>query len=239
MSSEAEDDASSQDASGSIFISKPVSQLAHDIRNHLNVIACAVQFMIGAPVEKQEKYAERVQQAIDLCTRLCNETLDRSTPHRFDLNEVLPQIIDRLRTGIETPRIKVSLNLCEGQLPIRLVISDLEQILQNVLLNAAEAMSSGGRIHVETSVHYLPESLNASARWARMTITDEGDGMDEETLSKLFRPYFTTKELGHGIGLMIVHELVSRNGGRIDVTSRIRAGTQFQIMLRCTDMPQR
>ena len=103
---------------------------------------------------------------------------------------------------------------------------ELREVLVNLLINAVEAMPDGGKIHIKT---YKKDSK------AVIEITDTGIGMDEETMSHIFDPYFSTKETGSsGLGLSIVYGLISNVGGEIEVTSQKGLGTTFYIYLPST-----
>jgi CheY-like chemotaxis protein/anti-sigma regulatory factor (Ser/Thr protein kinase) len=105
--------------------------------------------------------------------------------------------------------------------------SQLEQIVVNLVVNARDAVPSGGVILIESSnVTEKGENGNA-AESVMIRITDNGTGMDEATLSRIFEPFFTTKDLGRGVGLglAVVHGIVAQSGGTIDIESKPGAGT--------------
>jgi len=111
----------------------------------------------------------------------------------------------------------------------------MSQVLQNLVMNAVQAMPQGGRMFVELS-NYLLEAPDVveglcPGRYVDIRVRDRGVGMDEETLGKLFRESFTTKEDGNGIGLTAVNRFVREQGGRILVTSTLNVGTEFRVLL--------
>jgi PAS domain S-box-containing protein len=121
----------------------------------------------------------------------------------------------------------------------------LEQVLVNLVVNARDAMPAGGRLTLTTGVVSLSEQEarrypeGAPGAWVRLRVEDTGTGMDEETLSHLFEPYFTTKEVGKGtgLGLSMVHGIVHQSHGFIDVVSRPGAGSIIEIYLPAAEAP--
>jgi len=106
----------------------------------------------------------------------------------------------------------------------------MKQVFVNLIKNAMQAMTHGGRLTVETGA-------NSEAVWAG--ISDTGSGIPEEKLNRVFEPFFTTKKKGSGLGLMIVQRIVRDHFGRIDVESKPRQGTTFRVWLPLHERPPR
>jgi signal transduction histidine kinase/CheY-like chemotaxis protein len=129
------------------------------------------------------------------------------------------------------------------QPPVAAIVSgepaQLQQVILNLCNNAAQAMENGGRIDVEMEVHevYVRRKLNQDelnpGRYACITITDTGRGMDETTLTRIFEPFFTTRSAGNGLGLATVHEIVREHAGAINVQSTPGEGSRFEVWLPC------
>ncbi|HEX2055180.1 MAG TPA: ATP-binding protein, partial [Nitrospiraceae bacterium] len=115
----------------------------------------------------------------------------------------------------------------------------LEQVIMNLVINARDAMPNGGLLVIETSQVQLTRTPMHHIRplppgpYMKLTVTDTGCGMDQDTLSHLFEPFFTTKEehKGTGLGLSTVFGIVTKSGGAIDVWSQVGHGTTFDIYL--------
>jgi signal transduction histidine kinase len=105
----------------------------------------------------------------------------------------------------------------------------LKQVFLNILLNAIQAMTDGGRLEIETVVS--PPHLEDGVRSVEVRISDTGVGITGENLNKIFDPFFSTRERGSGLGLAIVHNIVHAHSGSIDVESREREGTVLSITL--------
>ena len=114
----------------------------------------------------------------------------------------------------------------------------IEQVLLNLFVNAAHAMVGGGDLSIETENVIRDESFVKSlkiepGRYLKISVTDTGVGMDEETQQRIFEPFFTTREMGQGtgLGLASAYGIVKNHGGYIDVSSAKGEGTTFDIYL--------
>lgn len=114
------------------------------------------------------------------------------------------------------------------------------QVIQNLVLNAREAMPQGGVVRIGcTNVTVdSPSPLPlAPGRYVCITVEDEGLGIPKEHLPRIFEPYFTTKQTGHGLGLAVVYSIVRRHGGHITVESELGKGSRFAVYLPAADNP--
>ncbi|MHB0875748.1 MAG: ATP-binding cassette domain-containing protein, partial [Anaerolineae bacterium] len=160
----------------------------------------------GAPVRRAASLSELVEGTCRFCLR------GRSVRYRFLTDPALWTV-----------------SIDEGQ---------MSQVVNNLIINAAEAMPQGGTITVtaENKVVVSNDGLPLPpGPYALLTIADEGVGIPTENLSRIFDPYFTTKETGSGLGLATVYSVVKRHDGHVSVDSHIGVGTTFRIYLPATE----
>ena len=158
----------------------------------------------------------------------------------IDINEVIETSMDffwRTRKDIE-----IKTGLQENLPAVAADATQLEQVLLNLFINAADAMPDGGRIEIRTNDVTLEESQNRphhlpAGNYARITVTDTGIGMDGATRKRIFEPFFTTKKQAHGtgLGLASAYGTVRNHHGFMEVFSRPEQGTTFTIYLPVAD----
>jgi two-component system, cell cycle sensor histidine kinase and response regulator CckA len=219
--------------------------VAHDFNNLLTgvMLYCDLLMAHLEPCHRVRKYAEEIRNAGMQATGLVRQLLavsrpTNSEPRLLSLNEIAEGMRNLLVRLIgETIELKFSLDPNLGL--IKMDPTQSQQILLNLVLNARDAMPTGGQITVETSncnVQVLTESISgaspASLPCALFVVGDNGSGMDDATRAHLFEAFFTTKGgKGTGLGLATVHDIVSSNGGLIHVESAPSRGTRVSVLL--------
>ena len=123
--------------------------------------------------------------------------------------------------------VEVETALADHPLEIRGDQELLKQIFLNLILNAIQAMSKGGRLRISTRKIIRPDST----QWAEICLNDTGCGIAAADLSKVFDPFYTTRNKGTGLGLTIVHNITKMHGGGIDITSCEGDGTECIVTL--------
>jgi CheY-like chemotaxis protein len=156
----------------------------------------------------------------------------------LDLNATVEGMLKMLRRLIGED-VELSWQPGADLWPVLMDPSQVDQILANLCVNARDAIEEFGKIEIETSNTTLEDGAYKQTLglppgdYIRLTVADNGCGMDQETLSRLFEPFFTTKEIGQGtgLGLATVYGIVQQNHGAIDVFSEPGSGTTFRISL--------
>ncbi len=154
-------------------------------------------------------------------------------PHIIDLNNVVREI-KKMLTRLIRDDIRLNLKLGAGLPSIFADQGQLEQVIMNLVVNARDAMPDGGDLTIETShVSGEPNSPGDAepARLVVLSVSDDGIGMDEKTIKRIFEPFYTTKEAerGTGLGLATVYEIVKRSGGEVRVRSTLGKGSCFDL----------
>ena len=219
------------------------SGIAHDFNNLLMAIEGLATLMIQDTGTEHPHYTtlQKIEKQVLNGARLTAQLLGYARKERpqvthVDLNQIVRDTTEAF--GRARRQIAVTLDLGQDLLPVRADAGQIEQVMLNLCVNAADAMPDGGRLTLQTT-NATHESIRrhlAAARpgdYVQLVVRDTGAGMDEETQARIFEPFFTTKTMGRGTGLGLVSVLgiIKRLGGVIDVDSEIRDGTTFRIYL--------
>lgn len=204
--------------------------VAHDFNNLLQAMSGAIQIeqFKGAGAEASSELLSELDAFVDRGARLSRQLLlfsRRETPRKelLDLNRVVSGL-KKLLSRLLRENIELEVRLCESFVSVSGDPGQLEQVLVNLAVNAADAMSGGGRLSIRTGL---------TDGWAWFQFSDSGHGIPEELHDRVFEPFFTTKERhsGTGLGLAVVHGIVSEHGGRIELDSSVGVGTTFTVSL--------
>jgi PAS domain S-box-containing protein len=222
--------------------------IAHDFNNILGIIMGYSSFLgKGNPgPENISRSVDAIQKATERGAALVRQLLTfarkgESAFERVQINEIVNETIKLLKETLPKT-ITIATNL-ESDLPaIDADATQIHQVLLNLCVNARDAMPVGGTIEIATTT-FEGEAVaskfpNALAKeYILLKITDTGIGMDEETKRRIFDPFFTTKEVGKGtgLGLALVHSIVTNHGGFIDVDTSPGMGTAFSIYIPIQD----
>jgi two-component system, NtrC family, sensor kinase len=203
--------------------------VAHEVNTPLAVISTYAQMLakqISGDEQKApllEKIARQTFRASEIVNSLLN--FSRTSPTEFvsvDLNKTLTETLALVEHQLVKARVTATLELDEKLPRIKGNSGKLQQVFLNLILNARDAMESGGALVLKTSAH--------EGR-ALVTVTDSGSGIARENLEKIFDPFFTTKgaKKGTGLGLSVSYGIVREHGGNIEVQSEPGAGTRFEL----------
>jgi len=208
--------------------------VAHEIKNPLGSISIHLQLLqkalaknMKSPDKATDKYFNVLKEEVDRLNRIVVDFLFAVRPMNLelreeDINKLITQIIEFVRYELEQSKILCLLEL-EPALP-KILIDEryMKQSLLNLIKNAQAAMPKGGVLTIST---------NFVENEARISICDTGIGIEKENLTKIFEPYFTTKETGTGLGLTQVFKIIREHQGEITVDSAPGEGTDFRIIL--------
>lgn len=203
--------------------------IAHEIKNALVAVRTFVD--LHAADCKDPELVRLVSQEIRRIDGVARQILHGATCEKPDrsplsVHALLNDTLHMLRHQFELHGIQVTTKLAA---PLDLIDGNdgqLHQALVNLLMNALEAMDGNGRLVVATNVVPVRERAHL-----RVTISDNGSGIQQEHLPRLFSPFFTTKTDGTGLGLSITRRIVQEHGGAILVDSNVKQGTNFHVLL--------
>jgi two-component system, cell cycle sensor histidine kinase and response regulator CckA len=219
--------------------------IAHDFNNVLSAIIMATDFLLNAHKPTDPSFGDimQIKQNANRAASLVRHLLAFSRkqtlrPQVLDLGEVLSDLTMLLRRLIGE---KVALDVVHGRdlWPVKVDISQLEQVIVNLAVNARDAMPDGGRLQVRTTnvtarecERYHAKGMPA-ADYVLVEVRDTGTGIPEAIVGKIFDPFFSTKEVGKGtgLGLSTVYGIIKQTGGFVYVDSVLHEGTTFRIFL--------
>ena len=219
------------------------SGIAHDFNNLLMAIEGLTTLMMHdiTPDDPHYTTLHGIEKQVHNGAKLTAQLLGYARKEQHEISSVdLNQVVKEIAEAFSRARkqIAVTLNLEQDLHDVKADPGQIEQVLLNLCVNAADAMPEGGRLTIQTckKIHsdiHSPSMIPKPGDYVQLTVRDTGDGMDEETRKRIFEPFFTTKTMGRGTGLGLVSVLaiIKRLGGVIDVESEIEHGTAFNIYL--------
>ncbi|MCL6442893.1 MAG: PAS domain S-box protein [Alicyclobacillus sp.] len=200
--------------------------IAHEIRNPLTSLRGFVQ-LIQPYLSDHPSYYDIMSSELDRINAIVSEFLSLAKPHQqsnglHDLQPVLLETVSLLEGQTLLHNISISIHTDERLPLVRCNAVQMKQVFLNLIKNAIEAMPSGGAIRIWAGV--VKEEVC-------VRIADEGCGIPMEMIARLGEPFFTTKESGVGLGLMVTQQIVRNHGGRMMVESEVHHGTTISVML--------
>ena len=230
-------------------VGKLAGGIAHDFNNILSGILGHVTFLRGAVPADSDAYpdVEAIEKSAKRAAGLTRQLLGfarggRYQPQPIDINDVVNETVDIIsRTMAKS--ILVQRALQPGLWSVEADRTQMQQVLMNLFINSRDAMPEGGTLLVETGNLTMGEEdsrrIYFSARpgkYVRVSVSDTGVGMDEETRQHVYEPFFSTKG-GSGLGLSMVYGIVQTHRGFITLYSELGTGTTFRIYLPATEAP--
>ena len=227
------------------------ASVAHEIGNPLNALHIHLQLMtrevkrlqrpgptgrrgaapesaeVSDAAQKLERYLGVAKGEITRLDYIITQFLQALRPTApqlklASLNDVVKETLDLLKPELENRGLTIQEKLARRLSPSAIDSAQIKQVLVNLVKNAMQAMTKGGRLTLQTG-------QTSEAVW--VSVNDTGGGIPQDQINHIFEPFYTTKKKGTGLGLMIVQRIVRAHGGHIELESHVGEGTMFRIWL--------
>ena len=203
--------------------------LAHEIRNPLAGIAGVIE-IIGRDLPSTSPAREMVKDVrleIDQINRILTDLLETARPHpprimKSNLNTTVEHAVMLARQQVMSKPIRIEVVTAPDLPEVEHDSDQIHQVVLNLLLNAVQSIEGNG---------YVTLTVSSQEDCATVVVTDTGRGMSSQQISQIFRPFYTTKATGTGLGLSLVRRIIDEHNGKIDVKSELGKGSTFQVLL--------
>jgi len=218
--------------------------IAHDFNNILTAILMNLSLAKMALPAEKEAFKRLVEaekaslRARDLTQQLL--TFSKGGAPVKKTASILELIKDSANFALRGSKVRCEFSLLEDLWPVEIDQGQMSQVIHNLIINAQQAMPEGGTIQVKAENQVVEGGGELGGglrggRYVKLSIADQGVGIAEEHLPKIFDPYFTTKPKGSGLGLATTYSIIKRHGGHIRVVSKVGEGTTFYIYLPASE----
>ena len=219
----------------SMLLEEMASGLAHEIRNPLGSIKGAAQCMRSeADTTDNRKLLDVIIEETDRLSNVVSQFLNYAKPYTIDakmqnINSIIEKVISLIKANNLSENIAIRKNIMSGLPEANVDGEQLMQVILNIAYNGIEAMPEGGILSFTTS-----KKGNREKESIEIAIQDTGRGIEEKDMKNIFKPFYTTREKGIGLGLSICRKIIKRHGGSIEVKSYPGRGTTFYIRIGVT-----
>lgn len=212
------------------------SGIAHEIRNPLNYISLAIdhlknEMLLQCPARSDQmaELADKIREEVRRANYMVLNFMNYGRPlklrkSQISYDELLDRTLPTLADRLSEQKISIVKQLAENLPAMNIDAELMRNCITNFITNAAQAMPDGGEI-------LLAAELDRQPGWVQLSFHDNGCGIAADDLEKIFQPYYTTKDVGIGLGLAITERIVKEHGGEIQVASRPGEGTVFTLRL--------
>ena len=212
--------------------------IAHDFNNILTAIIgnLSLATYLVSPEDKIHKLLKDAEKASQRAKQLTMQllTFSKGGEPVKDIASMEDILQDSANFVLRGSNVRCEFAIADDLLPVVVDAGQISQVIQNIIINGRHAMPTGGTIEVCCKNIEITEEQEHSLLpgfYVQITISDQGIGIPAKILSKIFDPYFTTKNEGSGLGLAITHSIINKHGGSISVVSEQAKGTTFTILL--------
>ena len=212
-------------------LGRVAAQVAHEVRNPLaGLLLYSLHLkgkVTGQLADSEVQLVDKIIDTVNHLTSTTEQILNFARPVKLaprwvDLNGVIGDVVQLLKSQISANGIDAKLELCDSNLTGMLDEASIRAALLNLVLNAVQAMPDGGQLTIASDT---PGGI------LRLMIDDTGSGIDDEQVKHIFEPFNTTKSSGLGLGMPYAHKIIEEHGGKIAVESVLGEGTRIRIEL--------
>ncbi|MBD3181956.1 PAS domain S-box protein, partial [Candidatus Poribacteria bacterium] len=217
------------------------SGIAHDFNNIMTAvmgnISLAKSFLqLGNPTSKVIERLDAADRATLQASELTKQllTFTRGGAPVKELGSISVLLKDSADFILRGSGIKCNFSIPDNLYPLEFDEGQINQVINNILINARQAMPSGGTVYIDAKNVFInneTEQFLPSGTYIKINIQDEGIGIPKEHLQKIFDPFFSTKQTGSGLGLATAFSIIKKHDGNIQVESKLGEGTMFHIYL--------
>ena len=220
------------------------SELAHEIGTPLNIIYGRAEWIKRRLEDREgiQKNLDIIAQQSERITKIIQQLLGfvrKKRPEQTTLNvcAIVETTLDLLDHQIQKQKVRVVKDLKKNLPPVMGDPDQLQQVFLNLIVNAIQSMADGGTLRLSASSKRISkEGLEEGERqYMEICVEDTGAGMKEEVIQNIFNPFFTTKDTGTGLGLMVTQGIIQDHEGWINVESEVGKGSVFKIYLPCLE----
>ncbi len=216
----------------SMLLEEMATGLAHEIRNPLGAIKGAAQYLKSeTEFPQNQKLLDVIVEETDRLNGVMSQFLNYARPHSIDatnqdVNRIIARVVSLVKTAGLPENVVIEENLSAGLPAIKIDGEQMIQVILNMTLNGIEAMPDGGVLRLTTA-----RIENDETKKIEITVSDTGSGIEEKDMGNIFKPFFTTKKKGTGLGLPVCQRIIKSHGGTIDLESVPGEGTTFFIRI--------
>jgi signal transduction histidine kinase/CheY-like chemotaxis protein/putative methionine-R-sulfoxide reductase with GAF domain len=216
-----------------VTMGRLLADIGHDLKKPLTNLKGSIQiYRDKISGKKAREFFPEAEREVNRLSELVNEMVEFTNPNKYqtrkvNITEVLEKSLDLLKSDLKNKEVKVIKNYQQGLPSVMVNEREMYQVFVNIILNAVDSMEEGGTLGLNCET-----ATDNGEEWIRVRFSDNGCGIPEENLNRIFDRYFTTKQTGTGLGLAIVERIVSVHNGRIDVKSDVGKGTTISIDLK-------
>jgi len=215
-----------------VTMGRLLGDIGHDLRKPLTSLKGSIQIYKDKIADSRaQEFFPDAEKEVDRLSELVKEMVDFANPvkyqtRRVGVNVLLDRSLELLSSDLQHKNITVQKDLKPDVPQVMINEREMLQVFVNIILNAVDSMEWGGMLKLACRRFADEEGV-----WLRLDFEDNGCGISEENLNRIFERYFTTKQTGTGLGLAIVERIVSVHNGRLNVKSKVDEGTTFTIDL--------